>query len=41
MITRRSVIDQHQGTHPGTGLRITRIVDVETEYDDLDEDDPE
>lgn len=40
MITRRSVIDQHQGTHPGTGLRITRLVDVETEYE-LDESDPD
>lgn len=40
MITRKSTIDQHQGTHPGTGLRITQLVEVETEYD-LDASDPE
>lgn len=38
MITRRSTIDQHTGTHP-TGLCMTQLCDVVTTYD-LDADDP-
>lgn len=39
MITRKTTIDQHQGNHPGTGIRITRLVEVVTEVrlDETDE----
>lgn len=33
MIRRKSTIDQHVGTHPETGLRMTRLHEVVTEYD--------
>ena len=40
MITRKSTIDQHIGTHPVTGLRMTELCDIVTEYD-LDASDPD
>lgn len=39
MITRKTTIDQHQGTHPD-GTPYTQLVEVVTEHD-LDETDPE
>jgi predicted Zn-dependent protease len=36
MITRKSTIDQHQGTHPATGMRITALHDVVSSYPLLD-----